>query len=116
MNFSEASHHAAVLEVLRSIEDKIYERGVLVTVTGDSESDVTISFKVVTTRGEEVPALMIAVTAVASRNLERADWESLSDYINDEYLQVRPLLGKEVLAGLDESCGQYVTLNGQVVY
>lgn len=116
MEFSSAIGDASVLDVLRSIEDKLYERGVLVTVTGDSESDVTISFKVIAARSEQVPALVVAVTAVETQRLDEADWEGLSDYVNDEYLRLRAQLRGEVLDALDESCGQYVTLNGKVVY
>lgn len=116
MEFSSAIGDASVLDVLRSIEDKLYERGVLVTVTGDSESDVTISFKVIAVRSEQVPALVVAVTAVETQRLDEADWEVLSDYVNDEYLRLRAQLRGEVLDALEESCSQYVTLNGKVVY
>jgi len=116
MDFSSAASDPSVLDLLRGIEDKLYERGVIVTVTGDSESDVTIAFKVLTVRSEQVPALVVAVTTVEAGGLGEIDWEGLSDYVNDEYLQLRWLLRREVSNALEGSCGQYVTLNGKVVY
>ena len=116
MEFNSAASDRSVIDVLQSIENKLYESGFLVTVTGDSESDVTIDFEVVTVRSEQVPALVIAVAAAEGRGLDEADWEGLSDWVNDEYLRLRAQLRGEVLEALEKSCGQYVTLNGRVVY
>lgn len=116
MDFSSAACDVSVLDVLGAIEDKLYERGILVTVTGDPESDVTISFKAIGVRNEQVRALVVSVTSVEARGLDESDWEGLSDYVNDEYLRLRAQLRKEVLEALEQSCGQYVTLNGRVVY
>jgi hypothetical protein len=116
MDFNSAANDISTLDVLRSIEDKLYERGLLVMITGDSEGEVTINFTTITLSEEEIPALLISVVAAESDVTDKADWEGLSDYVNDEYLGLRPLLRRDVLAALDESCGQYVTFNGRFVY
>lgn len=115
MNFSEAAADASVIDALRCIEDKLYERGDLITATGDSECQVTIAFMTITFRGEEVAALVIALTGHVEAG-GSADWEALSDGVGGELLQARSSLRPDVLAALDDSCGQFVTLNGAVVY
>jgi hypothetical protein len=77
---------------------------------------VTITFKVITVHGEQVPALVIAVTAAEAQRSEEADWEGLSDYVSEEFAQLRSQLRREVQNALETSCGQYVTLNGRVIY
>lgn len=115
MNFSEAAADASVIDALRSIEDKLYEHGDLVTATGDSECQVTIAFMAMTFRGEEVHALVIALTAHVEA-CGTADWEGLSDCVGGELEQARSSLRPDVLVALDDSCGQFVMLNGVVVY
>jgi hypothetical protein len=45
MNFSEAAANESVLDVLRCIEDKLFETGALVSATGDPESDLSLRFE-----------------------------------------------------------------------
>jgi hypothetical protein len=116
MNFAQAASDESVIDALQSIENKLYERGVLVTVTGDAGSDVTIAFKEVLHQGESVPALVIAISVNESALLDEPDWEGLSDYVNEEFRHLRAGIRTDALAALQESCGQYVTLNGRVVY
>lgn len=116
MDFRSAATDSTVLDLLRSIEDKLYERGTLVKVTGDSESNVTISFNTIAVRGEQVHALVIAVETTKAPDLNSSDWESLSDCVNEEFLQNRSLIQRNILSVLDLSCGQYVMLNGKIVY
>lgn len=116
MNFKDAARDESVIGLLRRIEDKLYERGFLVTTTGDPESDVVIAFESIMDRGEEVPALIIAITSNAPITSNDANWEGISDYVNEKYLDLQNELSDAAQKALEESCGQYVTLNGMIVY
>lgn len=63
MNFSEAAANESVLDVLRCIEDKLFETGALVSAVGDPESDVSLRFETMRVDGEALPVLVIAVTS-----------------------------------------------------
>jgi hypothetical protein len=63
MNFSEAAANESVLDILRCIEDKLFETGALVSATGDPESDVSLRFETMRVGGETLPVLVIAVTS-----------------------------------------------------
>jgi hypothetical protein len=116
MDFQEAARDGSVIDLLRRIEDKLHERGFLVTATGDTESDVTIAFKSIVDQGENVPALVIAITSNAPTASDDVDWESISDYVSEKYLDLRNELFEAVQRALEESCGQYVAFNGRIVY
>lgn len=116
MNFIEAAENDQVADLLQSIEDKLRERGLLVTATGDNESDVTISFKSILHQGEEGPYLVISISSSAHGNADSDVWEEISDYVNEKYSDARESLPDDVQSALDDIYGQVVIVNGMTVY
>lgn len=113
MDFKEAAANEAVVDVLRCIEDKLYETGMLVTVTDDPESQVTIAFKVIVVRGEESPALVISVNANVSTSSCRLDWEGVRGYVINKFSTLQDELTEDVRELLLDCRGPVVFLNGE---
>jgi len=68
-------------DILRGIEDKLYETGLLVTATGDPESDVTLRFAEHVIDGEEVQALEISICSESPDIHTRFSSDELSSYV-----------------------------------
>jgi hypothetical protein len=112
MNFGAAAFDESVVDVLRCIEDKLYETGMLVTATNDPESEVTIAFKKIVVGGEEICALVVSVNANLSSGLGRLDWASICRYVIEKYSTLQDDLPEEVREPLLDSLGPVVFLNG----
>jgi hypothetical protein len=112
MNYREAAIDESAIGVLRSIEDKLYETGMLVTATNDPESEVTIAFKEIVIGGEEIHALVISVGANVPSTSGRLDWEAIRHYVIEKYSTLQDELPEGVREALLDSLGPVVFLNG----
>ena len=112
MNFKEAPAGESALDVLRCIEDKLFETGALVSATGDSESDVNLRFETMLVGGEELPVLVIAVTS-AVRGVEKMlSCDELSNDVLVMYANLLSDLPNDVREVLLDCRGPVVTVNG----
>lgn len=112
MDFREAVADESVVDILRSIEDKLYETGMLVTATNDPASEVTIAFKEIVVGGEEIHALVISVDANVPSTSEHLDWEAIRHYVIEKYSALQDELPECVREALLDSLGPVVFLNG----
>jgi hypothetical protein len=113
MDFKEAAANEAVVDILRCIEDKLYETGLLVTATDDSESDVTIAFEKIVVGGEEIQALVVSINAnVPSTPRRFLGWEPIRHYVMEKYSALQDELLEDVREPLLDSLGPVVFLNG----
>ena len=102
---------------LEAIEDKLRERGLLVKATGDSESDVTISYDEWGEDDERGLYLVIALTSSSPKKKLNADrFEEISDYVNEKLSDAAEQWPEDVANTLAEIYGQVVLLNGKQMY
>ncbi|MEO5831344.1 MAG: hypothetical protein ABIQ36_12340, partial [Rhodanobacter sp.] len=116
MNFEAAAKDESVIYLLRCMEDKLLQRGFLVSATGDSDCDVTISFKTVSHQGEYKPFLMIAIDTERSLRSRDADWSGICDYVIEMWFGSRTSLPSELQELLGDVYGPMVTVNGEAAY
>jgi hypothetical protein len=112
MKFKEAATNESVVDVLLRIEDKLYETGMLVTATNDSESEVAIAFKEIVIGGEEIHTLVISVDANVHSTSRCLDWEPIRHYVIEKYSTLQDELPEGVRGALLDSLGPLVFLNG----
>lgn len=115
MKFAKAAAHEGVVDGLRSIEDKIFETGQLVTATGDAESDVTLRFLIADIGNGPAPYLIIDVTTGAAVDEESDAWVELSDYVYSKYLDLSGSLPRRTSSVLGETAGQLTRVNGRAI-
>lgn len=106
----------SVREDIQSIEDKLYERGFLVSATGDQEADVSISFGEWGEGGERGFYWIIAITSDVSDEGDDEKWEELSDYVNDKLSDFADEWPGSVTSFMEDSFGTIILLNGNQVY
>lgn len=115
MDRMRAAADASVVEMLRAIEDKLYETGLLVTATGDPESDVTLAFEEVEVSGCTVFALTVQVGAPPDSDLARPGWSALRQYVAEKFSMLQSGLPEDVRELLLDGRGPLVVLNGVLV-
>lgn len=111
MDFREAAKHEDVVDLLQQIEDKILERGLLVSATRDSESDITLSFDAIPVGGSIAPCLIIDITTSRDVNEAGAPYRRLRDYVLEKYGELSASLPRGVVDALDGSCGPILRVN-----
>lgn len=111
LGFREAAQHEDVVDLLQQIEDKILERGLLVSATRDSESDITLSFDAIPVRGLIVPCLIIDITTGRDVNEASASYRRLRDYVLEKYGELSASLPRGVADVLDGSSGPILRVN-----
>ncbi len=119
--FLSAAKNSDVLEVLQSIEDKILERGLLVSLTGDSESEITIKYEWIAEPGsdddeEEAGWLVVRVNANVKDDPDEDDLEGFRDYISEKLSDEISSLEEEVQEKLADYVGEMIFINGEKVY
>lgn len=118
--FLSAAKNSDVLEVLQSIEDKILERGLLVSLTGDSESEITIKYEWIAEPGsddeEEAGWLVVRVNANVKDDPDEDDLEGFRDYISEKLSDEISSLEEEVQEKLEDCVGEMILINGEKVY
>ncbi len=112
MNFSEAAADESALDVLRCIEDKLFETGALVAATGDPESEVSLRFETMRVGDEELPVLVIAVTSAVRGVGKRLSCDELRNDVLARYADLMSELPDDVREVLLDCRGPVVTLNG----
>ena len=116
MKFKDAAKNDDVVEALESIEDKLYERGFLVSATGDNQCNVYIQFKTFSFNDGEGQYLVIAIDSEEPSKEDFDKFREILNYVVDKFSDLSVSLPKAVLKALEERNGELVTLNGNVVF
>jgi hypothetical protein len=112
MKIPEAAGKEEVSSALRSIEDKLDERGMLVSATGCGDPFVEISYE----KWKSNETLVIKITCdEGSPNEEEDSYEGISDYVNEKVAELREEWPAEIRETLEEVYDQMVLLNGKPV-
>lgn len=116
-DFVKHKANAQVKDCLESIEDKLRERGLLTTATGDNESEVTIYYDEYGEDNNKGPHLLISINSTSPRKLlSEEHFEAISDYVNEKIGELSEEWPQDVSAALADIFGQVVLLNGNKVY
>lgn len=115
MDARTAATNEQVREALLRVEEKLYESGVLVTATGDSESEVTITFEDVAVGDVEVFAMAVRVMANTRARIPRSRWHVLRDYVLERYAMLQVDFPSDVREALLDCPGPLVLVNGAVM-
>lgn len=102
-----------VVGVLRAIEDKLYESGVLASATGDREADVTIAFRQLSTQGKAIFALVVDVATSQPVRRTRSHWLPLQNYVLEKYASLQHGLPNAIRERLLDCPGPLLRLNGR---
>ncbi|HET6804986.1 MAG TPA: hypothetical protein VFH59_06015 [Frateuria sp.] len=114
-DLTKAAASEAVTDVLRAIEDKLYESGLLVSATDDPEAEVTIAFRNVAVGGETVVALVIWVATGKPLDPAGPDWEPLRHYVLGKFASLQGALPGGLRERLLDCPGPLVFVNGASV-
>lgn len=103
-------------ERIFEIEDKLYERGFLVSAIGDSEAEVHIAFEIYNDQGEDNPYVVIRILSekYSYKNLDKL--EEISDYVNEKIGDALEGMPAELLEASSSVAGQIILLNGRKIY
>jgi len=101
-----------VREALLRIEDKLYESGVLVTATDDSEAEVTLAFEEVALGRSKVFAMVVRVATGRTARTSRSRWQTLRGYVLERYVMLQADFPEDVREALLDCSGPLVFVNG----
>lgn len=108
--------HAAsdeqVIDLLRAIENKLYETGLLASVTGNPEADVTIAFRQMAISGKAVVALVAEVATDQPFNATSSHWDPLRHFVVEKYASLQGVLPEPPRERLLDCPGPLVLVNG----
>jgi hypothetical protein len=120
VEFKQVANNDIVKNGLEDIEDKLMERGFIVSATGDSDADVSLHYEEYEDKGEIGEYLVIHIT---SNNAEKEDedkFEEISDYVSEKVSDMIDGLPSDIKPNLEDPLldifGQIVLLNGRKVY
>ena len=97
---------------IQQIEDKLLERGMLVSAVGDSEADVTIGYETY----DDGPHVIIRITAENATAKDEDQFERISDFVNEKLSDGHHLLPSNLVEEAEGIWGQCIFLNGEKVY
>lgn len=100
MDAKAAGANGSVREALLRIEDKLYESGVLVTATGDSEAEVTLAFEEVAVGKRKVLAMGVRAVTGRTARTSRSRWQMLREYVLERYAMLQADFPEDVRAQL----------------
>lgn len=101
-------------DAMAGIEDKLRERGKLVSLTGDNEADVTLVFVL---SGDDGICLRVDVTASDDATADEDVAEDISDYTTTKIYEAIEELDAELSDEIqDVLFGVEVYMNGEQVY
>lgn len=106
----------AVRDEIDSIEDKLYERGMLVAATGDPDPEVRITFEEWGAGGERGCYWVISITAEEPDEIDEDEFEDISDYVGLKIDEMSQHWSDEVSDAFSDCFGYVVLLNGSQVY
>lgn len=99
-------------DYIQQVEDKVLERGMLVSATGNSEADVTISYETY----NDGPHVVIRINSEGSSVTDEDQLERISDYVNEKLAEGHHLLDPSLVEEAEGIWGQSILLNGEEVY
>ena len=117
--YLDAGSHEKVLEGLYAIEDKLMETGMLTTLTGDNEADVSIRYEVITPPDdtEDGPYLVVRITAEGEASAISEQYlEQTRDYISDKLVELLNTVDESISNELYSQWGEIILVNDQRVY
>jgi hypothetical protein len=94
------------------IEDKLYETGLLVAVTGNPGADVTIAFVQMIMGKKEVVALVAEVSTDQPFDTSSSHWDPLRHYVVEKYVSLQKALPEPLRERLLDCPGPLVVVNG----
>jgi hypothetical protein len=106
----------SVREDIQLIEDKLYERGFLVSATGSQQAEVSISFGEWGEGDDRGLYWIIAITSDISKQVDDEKFEEISDYVSGKISDFSDEWPESVNNFIEDSFGQVVLLNGKLVY
>lgn len=105
-----------VREDIQAIEDKLYERGMLVSATGDHDAQVSISFEEWGEDGDRGLYWVISITSENSNDGDEDEGERISDYVSEKIDEISENWPSSSKALIEDSSGAVVLLNGSILY
>mgnify|MGYP000910491940 CR=1 FL=1 len=112
MDFLAAAKQTKVIKTLRSIEDKLDERGLIISATECEAPDVTIRYE----HYNDEECLLIKISCKELPIEDEDGYERISDYVGSKINDLSCQWAKEVKKPLLNSYGIIVLLNGEKVY
>lgn len=110
--FLELGKSQEVVSILENIENKIYETSKLVSLTGDSEADITISPEV----HDGGPHLFIKIHC-NKVDVQESEAEAFQDYVSEKFDDLKSSqLNDEAQEILDNIWGWGIFINDEQVY
>lgn len=107
-----AASDEQVIDLLRAIEDKVYETGLLVSATGNPEADVTIAFRQVIISEKTIVALVVQVTTDQPFESAGSQWAPLRHFVVEKYASLQYALPEPIRERLLDCPGPLVFVNG----
>jgi hypothetical protein len=114
-----AASNENILEGLYAIEDKLMETGMLTTLTGDNEADISIRYEVITPPNdpEDGPYLVVRITAEGEASgISEQYLEETRDYISDKLVELLNTVDESISNELYSQWGEIILVNDQRVY
>jgi len=118
MDFENISSFKEVIDSLTAIEDKIYERGMLVSLTDDPEATLSIRFEsyLSESSNEAEPLVVIRISSNLGEGFVDGQLDRIADYVNEKIDDCQANWPPEARAAYQESFGQIILFNGKQVY
>ena len=120
VEFKQVANNDIVKNGLEDIEDKLMERGFIVSATGDSEADVSLRYEEYEDKGEIGEYLVIHITSNNAEKEDKDNFEKISNYVSEKVSDMIDGLPSDIKPNLEDSLlnifGQIVLLNGRKVY
>jgi hypothetical protein len=112
-----ATSDESFVKILRAIEDKIRERGMITTATGDPDADISMTYNIISEnhQGKFIELNVFITTNGEDVTLDRDVLEQLIFYIDKK---INELSGERNCSrrGIFNHMQKYVFLNGLRVY
>jgi len=116
-NFTDLNTVEEVLETFVAIEDKICERGFLVTLTEDLEAEISIRCEVLENDEDKEPVLAIRIESEECNEIDSEGAESLADFIGEKVHDCFEDWPEDIVEEyLEMMCGYAVLINGNRAY
>lgn len=111
-NLIDIGQSEKVLDIFERIENKLHERGLLTSLTGDSEADVSINLEM----HDGGPHILVKIRCKEAV-INEGEAETLQDYISEKIDDLIPETLDENEKNLFEHLwGYFIVVNGKVVY
>ena len=116
-SFTDLNEVEEVVDTFEGIADKILERGFLVTLTGDLESEISIKCELLEDDGEKQPFLAIRIESEECKSIDKQGAESLADFIAEKIHDCFEEWPEDIVEEyIEMTNGEAVFLNGIRVY